>query len=262
MATETAVLLNSEEEATIGPLQSCFLSCCCLKVQDRDTAPDWLLFQKSTGPPSLYPRLCWCMCSPEDRVENDIGKIEALRGLAGVTIQDGTHSTAGSLETLKWGQWDPEKRVLVQSVFGGFYSHTGLGLWTEPTTPCYKSVLWSFLMNLARTNMYQYRFEFSEDFRRADIRIQGNIAFLCCICCPFCPAWFTVPQWCNEQYMIQAADSTDGTHFERYCGVCGLCGGKASKYYDLRTAWYADGQKGPAHDAVVLLAPKQVQITA
>merc|ERR1712007_366299 len=227
-------------------------------VEDRDTAPTWMLNKSFTWAPSLYARCCWCMCAPEERKNSGLDQISQLRGLAGVTVQKGSHSTAGSLETLKWARWDAQTRVLEEVVFGGFYSRSSLGLWTEPTTPLWKSALWCCLMNLGRNSMYQYRSEFSEDYRRADIKVQGNIAFVCCCCCPFCPAWFTIPTCLNEQYMVQAPDSTDGTHWVRYCGVCSQ---PATKYYDLKTAWNVDGTPGPGYDDVFLFAPKQVQIT-
>merc|ERR1740121_2089697 len=154
---------------TVGPVQNCFLSCCCLRVEDRDTAPDWMLSQPTTGAPSLYVRCCWCMCTPEERHANALEDIPQLRGLAGITVQDGDHNTKGSLETLRYDRYDPASRVLDTSVFGGFYNRAKLGLWTEPTTPLYSSCMWAFLMNLARQANYSYRFEFSEDLRSADI---------------------------------------------------------------------------------------------
>lgn len=193
-----------------------------------------------------------------------LGEISQLRGIAGITVQDGHHDTAGSLETLKWskGKYDPERRMIDVSVFGGFYDHSKLGLWTEPTTPLCLSCLWACLMNVARQANYSYRFQFSEDLRSADIRIRGNVCILCgcclpCFCCPFCPS-VTFPKWCCNHSMKQADDSEHGTHWERYKGVCGAT---PKKYYDLRTVFNADGTDGPFIDKLPLQTPKQVQIT-
>jgi len=259
----------SSSDRDIGAVQHCYLTrCCCLSVRDRDTAPEWMLKQTTTHGmkpgdlgPSWYARCCWCMCSPEERHASGLSEVEQLKGLAGVTVQDGDHDTAGSLETLKWTKWDPASRVLESGVFGGFYNHRGVGLWTEPTRPCCKSCLWSCLVNVARNANYGYHFQFSEDLRRADISIRGNMGILCCCipicCCPFVPQC-TIPRWCCNHSMEQAEDSTDGTHWVRYKGVC--C--KApKKYYDLRTVFNADGSDGPYIETLTLRTPKQVQIS-
>lgn len=203
------------------------------------------------------------MCTPEERHANALEDIPQLRGLAGITVQDGDHNTKGSLETLRYDRYDPASRVLDTSVFGGFYNRAKLGLWTEPTTPLYSSCMWAFLMNLARQANYSYRFEFSEDLRSADILLRGNVFILCgccmpCCCLPFCPS-VTVPKFCCTNTMRQAEDSVGGTHWERHQGICGST---PKFYYDLRTVYNSDGTEGRYVDSVYLHTPKQVQITS
>jgi len=200
------------------------------------------------------------MCAPEARQSSGLDEVEQLKGLAGITVQDGEHDTKGSLETLKWCKWDPTTRIIDSAVFGTFYDHTGLGLWTEPTTPCCRSCVWSCLMNLARHAGYNYRFQFSEDLRKADIKIRGNMGVVCCCipicCCPFMPHC-TIPDCCCVNTMEQAEDTTDGTHWIRYRGVCCQT---PKPYYDLLTVFNADGTDGPYVDKLTLRTPKQLQI--
>jgi len=253
-----AALPAENVEENVGSLQTCLTSCCCLKIQSRNDAPKWMLEANETGPPSLFMRLCDCQCASEARQPTNVDAVPQLRGLSGVTLQYGDHSTAGSLETLKWGSFDKEKRVLELTVFGGFYEHNSTGLWTEPTVPCYRSALWCCLMNLGRLANYTYRFEFSEDFRYADIRIKGNIAVFCCCCCPCVPAWCTIPECCNKQYMEQAEGSSDGSHWKRYCGVCSQ---SPKLYYDLITVWDADGKPTKDNNKILEKTPQQVMVT-
>lgn len=242
----------------VGAVQHCYLTrCCCLKVMDRDTAPEWMLEQTMTPDPSSYSRLCWCMCGPEQRKESGLAGTRQLKGLAGITVQDGSHDTRGSLETMKWSRWNAEQRILESGVFGGYYNHTALGTWTEPTQSCCRSCVWACVVNLARNANYSYRFQFSEDLRKADISIRGNLGVLCCACCPCMPSC-TIPRWCCNHSMEQADDSTDGTHWIRYKGVCGK---EPKKYYDLRTVFNVDGTPGPYFEYLPLRTPKQVQIS-
>lgn len=243
-----------------GPLQSLCLSCCCIKAQDRDLAPQWML-KDITDPPSLFAHLCFCTPTPVPRFPNDIEKVLPLRGLAGITFQDGDHTTEGSMETLRYAHWYPATRTLVNNNFGGFWAPSAMGLWTEPTAPLWKSLMWMFLQNASRVAGYQYTFKFSEDLRFADIYIQGNPFFMCCCCCPFIPPWFTVPKCIMDHSMVQAEDSIDGTHWVRYAGFLPGCGGRVEPYYDLRTAWYADGQISPHHHRIYTEVPKVVQVT-
>jgi len=197
--------------------------------------------------------LCW----PKARKPSGLERVPALKGLAGITVQDGSHDTRGSLETMKWAKWDARSRVLESSVFGHFYDQSGSGLWTEPTQSACRSCTWSCLMNVARTANYSYRFQFSQDLRKADITIQGNLGALCCCCCPCMPRC-DVPTWCCNHSMEQADDSVDGTHWIRYKGTFGE---EPKKYYDLRTVFNVDGTRGPHHAYLPIRTPKQVQIT-
>jgi len=154
-------------------------ACCCLKVHDRDTVGEWMLSPETLAP-SLFQRLCMCQWQQETREASEIELDPRLRGLAGVTLQDGDHSTSGSLQTMKWASYDPETRVASQQVFGGFGGTAGTGAWSEDAS----SVMWMFLMNLGRWAGYRYRFSFSEDYKNVDIDVQGNACVLCCCCCP------------------------------------------------------------------------------
>merc|ERR1719396_256963 len=131
-----------------------------------------MLSDNATQQPSMFQRFCLCQCGPEARTLSGIEKNPKLRGLAGVTLQDGAHETAGSLQTLKWGMYDESKKELTLSVFGGFKPGYGgtTGQWTEPV-----EAQWCFLMNLARCANFTYVFRFDEDYMRADIDIEGNI---------------------------------------------------------------------------------------
>lgn len=227
---------------------------CCLKVHERDTVGEWMMSPEQPGP-SLFERFNMCHCRQEVREESGIELEPKLRGLAGVTLQDGEHNTAGSLQTMKWASFDPETRVVYQKVFGGFGAKAGTGAWTEDAS----SLIWMILMNLARNAGYRYKFSFSEDYRYADIDVQGNPCVLCC-CCPIltlpcCPAWFTFPRaLCRGGFNMRAAEGvTDGTHWERYNGK--------TKAYDLVTVYNTDGTKGPHFDRLAAVAPQQVMVT-
>jgi len=130
-----------------GCCPTALTSCCCLKTYDRDSAILQLLAE-STDPdgPSLLGRLCWCQTEPIPRPSSGIEDIEAIRNLAGVTLQAGSHLTAGSLEILRWGKFDAETRTLTATGFGGFKQPWYTGSWTEPAG----DPIWCFLMWLAR----------------------------------------------------------------------------------------------------------------
>mmetsp|Transcript_78230 Transcript_78230/g.176794 ORF Transcript_78230/g.176794 Transcript_78230/m.176794 type:complete len:272 (+) Transcript_78230:99-914(+) len=245
---------KDEQDAKVASKYALFVAtCCCLKVQDRDYSSEILVMREIGDAPSLYQRLCMCQWKPTARPPSGIEKIPQIRGLAGVTMQSGDHSTAGSLQTLKWGYWDSETRVFELPIFGGFEGGSTTGVWTEPITP-----LWCCLMNLGRTANYTYRFEFSPDFQHADIRIKGNPCVFCCVCCPCCPAWCTIPQWCTSTSMRQAEDSNSGSHWERFNGKC--CR-KQEYYYDLLEVIDHNGEPGPFANKLPLKSPKQFMIS-
>jgi len=169
-----------------------------------------------------------------------------------VSLQKGDHETAGSLQTVKWGSYDPDKRVAELAVFGGFYQPTQ-GIWTEPI-----SLLWCCLGNLGRTANYTYRFEFSQDYKECDIKIKGNPLVFCCCCCPCIPAWFTVPSCISTTNMKQTKGSTDGTSWDRFNGVLWF---EPTFYYQLIEVIDADGAPGKYYDQLALNAPKQQMVT-
>lgn len=238
----------------MGCFQECLASCCCLKIEDRDSVGEWMLAPE-TPPPSLLQRLCFCQCAPAVRPTSGLEFDEQLRGLAGVTLQYGDHDTAGSLQTLKWGKYDPSTRVLDLPVFSGWWGpFPSTGHWTEPASKYH----WYFLENLARVAGYTYEFRFSEDKRSADIKIKGNIGVLCCACFPCCPRWFTVPDCCVAFDMRESSDCSDGTHWDRYSSSCG---GEKKFTYNLVTVINSDGSKGPYYEKLALQAPKQMLIT-
>lgn len=244
--------MQSEQDAKVaGPLQRCIANCCCFGIIDRDDSSD-LVTQEMTGAPSLYQRLCMCQCSPRPKPQTGLELVPELRGLAGVSLQDGTHTTAGSLQTVKWGSFDPETRVAELAVFGGFYQST-TGVWTEPV-----NCLWCCLANLGRTANYSYRFEFSEDYSFADIKIKGNPLVFCGCCCPCIPAWCTIPSCISQTNMKQSEGIDDGTSWDRYNG---LCGAEPKFYYKLIEVLDVNGQPGRFYDRLPIKAPKQQMLT-
>jgi len=252
MMEDTKALVQArdvEQPQEISSLQSCITNCCCLAVKPRDTANDWMIGVDTTGDPSWFQKLCFCQWSPIQRVPSDIGKVPQLKGLEGITMQYGQHETGGSIQTLHWGEFNAEARTMEMAVFGSFGQKYATSQWTEPTTPAWRSALWCVLMNLGRVAGYTYKFEFSEDYRRADIKIKGNPLVLCCICIPCIPPWCTIPSICSEQYMKQADGVSDGTHWERYSGSCGR---EAEFYYDLLQVWRPDGTQVRANQAKLL----------
>lgn len=238
----------------VGCLSSTVTSCCCLKIYDRDAAVHQIL-SETTDPdgPSLLARLCWCQCAPIPRKDAGIKDIEAISAFAGVTLQSGSHATAGSLETLRWGDYDAATRTLRTTGFGGWYQPYNTGTWTEPINP-----IWCFLLTLGRIGNATYEFKFSEDFQRADIIGRGNLLVFCCCCCPCIPPWFSLPECLIKNYMVQADSSVRGDHFECYSGFCGQ---EPRYYYDLLAVYTIDGQGTRWTRLVDELAPAQVMMT-
>ena len=84
---------------------------CCQSLEDRDELAAWMIqSDDATLPPSLCQR-CLCQCGPAARLPSGIEKIPEISSLAGATLQDGTHSTAGSVQTLKWADFDAHKHT-------------------------------------------------------------------------------------------------------------------------------------------------------
>jgi hypothetical protein len=170
--------------------------------------------------------------------------------VGGVSLQVGTHSTAGSLQTLQYGTWDEATRTISTDVFGGFFNRQNAGTWTEPAGSC----LWSILMFVARTASFRYVFTFSEDFQSADITIKGN-----CLCCvPCLPPWFTIPSCLTTQTMEQSDDSIKGDHWIRKSG---LCGAEPTKFYDLFVVYDSSGTPTRFADKVPSEAKIPGQVT-
>ena len=226
-------------------------SCCCLELKPRADIASWMLLDDlSTQPQSLMQKFL-CHCQPEARVNSGIEKVPQIASLAGATLQRGTHSTAGSVQTLKWAAYDPATRTAVMEVFGGFGGTGQRAQWTEPDKGT-----WYFLMNLARFCNYSYRFKFSEDYRRADIDILANCTGCCCV--PCVPAWCAVPGFLAKFEMVQTDDSKDGSLWKRNSSSCG----KPMEYtYDLAEVMKADGSPGRFYDDLAKFAPENMLIS-
>ena len=201
------------------------------------------------APSSLFSKCCYLQCSGAKRSPSGIEGVAELKGLSGLTLQKGSHSTAGSLQTLKFAPWDAEKRIARVPVFGGFGYPGTESVWTEPVTP-----VWNCLINVARCCNYTYVFEFSEDYRHSRIHIKSN---LCC-CVPCVPAWCTVPSTCAVFEMEQAEGTTGGSHWHRNSSKCG---GKMEKTYDLVEVLKADETPGPFHADLAAYAPEAMLLS-
>ena len=239
--------------ASAGGLASCCATCCCVSILPRETLPQWMLVDTlADTPPSLFHKLCLCECGATPRVAGGIGAVPELAGMAGATLQRGEHSTAGSVQTLKWGRYDPATRTVKVEVFGGFGAHHSTMMWTEPVR-----CPWCCLINLARFCDYSYKFRFSEDFKHADIAIMSN----CCCLLPCVPSWCAVPGACAAFEMTQVEEpgrSLDGTHWSRNSSTCG---GPFKKSYDLVEVFSADGQPGRFHADFAAYAPQLMLIS-
>jgi len=166
-------------------------------------------------------QLALCHCSrPQRRTHSGVEEVPQISSLAGATLQRGRHSTGGSVQTLKWADYDADRRRAYMHVFGGFGGEPHVGHWTEPAD----NFAWLGLMCLARVCTYGYTFQFAEDFSRADIFITGNCC--CCLLLPcvplWCsPGWFTIPSSLVAFEMVQAEGSSDGSFWRRNSSTCG-----------------------------------------
>jgi len=232
---------------------NCFLStCCCVNPYQKEKMNEAILLNDAADEwPSLLQRLCFCYCFPKARVTNGMDQIPQLRGLAGLTVQDGTHITGGSLQTLKYAKWNPEERSAYMPVFSGScwcYGGT-TGVWAE--NAAYGIAAW--IINFARLGNYSYKFIFSEDFLSGDIDIWMNL----CICCPMLPPWFKLPRCLVHFTFKQDNGSEDGTDWSRYNATCG---GAPQFYYKLREVWDADGNPGKFFDRLEIV-PQQLMVS-
>ena len=133
------------------PVPTCATSCCCVILKPRDTLQQWMIIGTNEDvPPSCMQRLL-CQCAPERRKPSGVEAVPEIRGLAGASLQRAPPGwpTAGSVQTLKWCQFDKAKRVATLQVFGGFGGLSSVGLWTEPDV-----ARWYCLINLARCCNY------------------------------------------------------------------------------------------------------------
>jgi hypothetical protein len=218
-------------------------------------------------PPSGFDNVCFCQWGTPQRTPNGIDKIQQIRGLAGATLQRGTHVTAGSIQTLKWAKWDEATRTATIEVFGGANSPSSSGTWTEPV-----SCVWIFLSNLGRLCDYTYVFQFSEDYRTTQIVPKIN-----CTGCllPCVPAWFEVPTNCVvtsfENFTptsthfstsqgfnaVQAPESKHGEHWARNSSTCG----SSYKFsYDLVEVFDVDGKHAKYYDDFKKYCPEKIMI--
>ncbi|CAE7450637.1 unnamed protein product [Symbiodinium microadriaticum] len=201
-----------------------------------------------------FKKLCEELSAFTPVPSSGIEDIEAIRNLAGVTLQSGSHATAGSLEILRWGKFDAETRTLTATGFGGFKQPWYTGSWTEPAG----DPIWCFLMWLARVGNATYEFRFSEDFQRADIIPRGNLGVFCCCCCPCIPPWFAIPACLTRNFMVQADSSIKGDHWERFQGNCNQT---PTFYYDIYAVYDPEGKETRWSQLAREQAPAQVMMT-
>jgi hypothetical protein len=90
--------------------------------------PMWMLNDNAAEQPSVFQRVCMCQCAPERRVASGVESVLQIKSLAGATLQFGDHATGGSVQTLKWCQFDRVKRVAQLQVFGGFGGSSSVSL--------------------------------------------------------------------------------------------------------------------------------------
>jgi len=243
--------VNPEDLSEVSAVMACLSSCCCQEFRPRSEVNDWMILSSNAeAQPSLLQRCCLCQCAPDERVNNGIDSIPQISSLAGATLQAGEHSTGGSVQTLKWCRFDKEQRVAQLQVFGGFGGRSSTGLWTEPP-----SYLWICAINVARLCNYSYKFEFSEDWRHADIKIKGN-----CTGClfPCCPACVQVPDCLAKFDMTQQDDSTDGRAWIR---ASSTCGGPMKESYRLLEVYKPDGSDGAYLSKLTEFAPTQMLLS-
>jgi hypothetical protein len=256
IAANREVFANSfKRKEEPGCFSKTVLSCCCLKLRNNAEVDEWMVVHNAeTQPPSLFRRLLLCQWSATERKPSGLELIPQLRGLGGVLLQDGTHTTAGTLLTLKYGDYDPEKRELTVSVYGGFQQASTTGNWTEDV-----NLIWCCLMNLARSANYSYIMTFTPDYKQATIDISGN---LCC-CIPCLPRWTTVPRSIVAFSMVQDMPpgplaKVNGTIWSRRTSIFG---GEPQDYYKLVTVVNSDGSKGPYFDRLAEVAPQYSMTT-
>jgi len=134
------------------------------------------------------------------RTPSGMETVEEIQNLTGLLHQNDIegieHSTEGTVCTLKWCDFDKETRVAEMVVYGrnggkhtGQWSFYDDGNWTR------------FVIPLLRLFEYSYRFNFSEDWQRAEI----EIGFL---------GWY-VPRWLMAFDMEQTPESVNGSQWLR-----------------------------------------------
>jgi len=224
-------------------------NCCCLGIYDRDAYLPYGMLGTKLPPPSIFEKLVVCDWNKPVRTPNDIENIPEIAELAGATLQKGTHSTAGSVQTLRFAHWDKEKRAATVEVFGGACGGSNTGTWTEPV-----ETKWICLAVCARLCDYTYVFNFAEDWRSTIIDIKVN----CCCCIPCIPAWFSIPKSIATFEARQHESSKNG---EWWIRSSAKMGGPMEKVYDLVSVYGIDGKPGRFHKDLEDYTPKKVMIT-
>ena len=258
---------------------------CCVVIKERGDLSSWMLQDKrADATPSLMDKFM-CKTEPEAREANQTLKwTRQITALAGVMLQKDENVDPGTatVHTLKWASFDAAKRgqpprlepgqgqipqlphqeidppsallragTVKQKVFGGFGGYAHVGTWTLPAN---KRQSYAMIF-LARLCNYTHKYEFSEDYSRADLSYQIN----CCCCAPIppcAPALFTVPWFLLHDEMVQM--SHDGSHWHRNTSCC-LSDMKLS--YNLVAVLKPDGTNARFHDDLAKCAPVMMLIS-
>jgi len=109
----------------------------------------------------------WCqrlLCDCGDsrkRTISGIQNIPDICNLAGLIIQNGDHSTSGTVFTLKYADFYKKKRIAERQVYGGWGGQQRTGKWSA-----LQNKTWLTLLTMCRCCNYSYRFTFTEDGKR------------------------------------------------------------------------------------------------
>mmetsp|Transcript_17101 Transcript_17101/g.25630 ORF Transcript_17101/g.25630 Transcript_17101/m.25630 type:complete len:232 (+) Transcript_17101:132-827(+) len=197
---------------------------------DRDDLLQAILLNEKSPDPSWLQRLL-CDCGSGERKASGIKDIAEISNLAGLLLQNGdeTHSTSGTVFTLKWGDFDKETRVAELEVYGGCGGQQHTGSWS-----LLNNQTWKHLSLLGRCCNYTYRFQFSKDWQSADIDVKAN----CCLI-PCARPWCTIPKSFCAFKMAQAEDSENGS---RWIRTSSKKGGPFEVSYSLEAVYTPDGE--------------------
>lgn len=226
---------------------------CCVHAEPRETLADRLLLREEL-PLSAVQACCFCS-GGETRVDSGIRDVPEIAGLAGITMQtDG--GAENNVQTLKWATFDRARRRAKTrnnsgAVCCGTLATSQLSSWVVGLPgSCLGLCCMSLCMSCVQRQCdFTYLFEFSEDWRRADIRILLN----CCCCVPCGKAWCRLPDWLVRFDMVQADGVADGSHWHRNSSSCG---GPMKRTYELKAIFREDGTPARFHDIFVERAPR------